>query len=222
MVTVKKTDVSGNKGAKAMPTNNAATNVRNEPSVVDAASNSTQSKNAGGRPLLFKTPEELQKRINAYFRHCDPHVTTVRALEYPKQENSRGKMVPDYDAEPVVVRKKVISDQIPYTVTGLALYLKTSRETLLNYEARDEFFDTIKEAKLKCENFAEIQLYSGKNVAGSIFNLKNNFSWLDTKQVDGTMNIQRSPYEDLSEDELRDKLDAAMKNLMQQDGTHGE
>jgi len=33
------------------------------------------------------------------------------------------------------------------TVSGLALALKTSRETLINYEEREKYFDTIKDAK---------------------------------------------------------------------------
>lgn len=30
-----------------------------------------EKKNKGGRPLLFKTPEELQERIDQYFDDCD-------------------------------------------------------------------------------------------------------------------------------------------------------
>ena len=172
-----------------------------------------EGKNLGGRPLKFETPEDLQRKINAYFKKCDPHVIYVKRLEYPLKENSRGNMVRDLEAEPELVKRKTISEQIPYTVTGLALHLGTSRETLLNYEERDGFFDAIKEAKLKCENFAEMQLYSGKNVAGSIFNLKNNYGWKDTKQLDGKVDIRRSPYEDLSEEELRQKMHEALQNL---------
>jgi len=72
----------------------------------------------------------------------------------------------------------------PYTITGLALALKTSRETLMNYEKREQFFDTIKEAKVKVENYAEKKLFAG-NPAGPIFSLKN-FGWTDKQQVDHT------------------------------------
>lgn len=185
-------------------------------------SNQDKDKNVGGRPLKFKTPEELQKKINAYFRKCDPHIATVKILEYPKKKDKRGNIVPDLDAEPQIVKRKIITEQQPYLITGLALHLGTSRETLLDYQERDGFSDAIKEAKLKCESFAEGNLYSGRNVTGSIFNLKNNYGWKDTKQLDGTMNLRRSPYEDLSDEELQQKLGEAMGNLMRGDGENGK
>jgi len=92
----------------------------------------------------------------------------------------------------------------PYTITGLALALDTNRETLLDYEEKDEYSDTIKRAKMKCHNYAEEYLYNGKNVTGAIFNLKNNYGWKDkTEQElsnpDGTLN----PYNALTAEELR-------------------
>lgn len=67
----------------------------------------------------------------------------------------------------------------PYTISGLAVALDTNRQTLLNYEKKGEFFDTIKKAKAKIEAWTEEQLFSGKAVAGVIFNLKNNYRWVD-------------------------------------------
>lgn len=82
--------------------------------------------------------------------------------------------------------KKCDDESRPYTITGLALALDTSRETLLNYEARPEFFDTIKAAKEKCENYVEEYLFNGKNVAGGIFNLVNNYGWQNRQNTDIT------------------------------------
>lgn len=81
----------------------------------------------------------------------------------------------------------------PYTITGLALALDTSRETLLDYEAKEEFSDTIKRAKLKCHNYAENFLYTGKNATGAIFNLKNNYGWRDKTETDLTTNGKDLP-----------------------------
>lgn len=67
----------------------------------------------------------------------------------------------------------------PYTICGLALALDVDRDTILNYQKERDFFGTIKKAKLKCEKYAEECLYTGKNVAGVIFNLKNNYGWKD-------------------------------------------
>lgn len=101
-----------------------------------------------GRPLKFQSPEELQLRIEEYFK----------------------------------VREE---KNLPFTITGLALYLDTTRELLCNYEERDEFHDTIKRAKLKCEDYAETVLFTGKNQAGAIFALKN-YGWKDRNETDIT------------------------------------
>jgi len=144
-------------------------------------------KHAGGRPLKFESVEDLQKKIDAYFAECDPHVIYVEELEYPKKKNKKGVLVFDHEAEPELIKKKKMSSQIPYTVTGLALALDTSRETLVNYESKQEFFDTIKRAKLRCENFNELMLYSN-SPTGTIFNLKNNYGWKDKTETDLTNN----------------------------------
>ena len=90
--------------------------------------------------MLFKNPEEFEKRANAYFDECF--------------EN----------AEPV-------------TVTGLALYLGTSRETLMEYQKRDAFTDAVKRAKQRVELEYEKRLIKRGN-AGDIFALKQ-FGWRD-------------------------------------------
>lgn len=78
----------------------------------------------------------------------------------------------------------------PYTITGLAIWLDTSRETLINYEERPEFFDTIKRAKVKCENYVEEgALMNRINATSAIFNLKNNYGWKDKTEVDQKTDI---------------------------------
>ncbi|MDY6827249.1 MAG: terminase small subunit [Bacillota bacterium] len=101
-----------------------------------------KGKHPGGRPVKYKTAEEIQVVIDAYFTECDE-----------KEE--------------------------PYTITGLALATDMTRESLVNYGEKEEFFSTIKKAKLKCHNYAEKRLFSGGQAAGVIFNLKNNYGWKD-------------------------------------------
>ena len=112
----------------------------------------------GGRPLKFKSVQELQDKIDAYFASC-----------WSDEDDPK---------ERTLLR--------PYTITGLALDLNTSRETLINYEKKAEFFDTIKQAKLKCHNYAEEYLFTGKNQAGAIFNLKANYKWVDSQTIEHT------------------------------------
>ncbi len=73
----------------------------------------------------------------------------------------------------------------PYTVTGLALWLDTTRQTLLNYEDRADFLDTIAAAKLKIENFGSERLFdAGTPTRGVIFSLSNNSQgWTEKSEV---------------------------------------
>jgi len=90
-----------------------------------------------------------------------------------------------------------------WTITGLALALDTSRETLCDYQWIDEFSDTIKKAKLKVEHSYEIDLKkSGRT--GTIFALKN-FDWKDKTEVENTNLNLNKDVTDATDEEL-DKL----------------
>lgn len=95
----------------------------------------------------------------------------------------------------------------PYTISGLAYFLGTNRQTLLNYEERDEYFDTIKRAKARIEAFVEESLWQPKIATGVIFNLKNNFGWQDKQNLEhsgpdgGAIQFVSSTPDVVSEDE---------------------
>lgn len=76
--------------------------------------------------------------------------------------------------------------QRPPTITGLALALGfTSRQALLNYQAKKEFVDTITRAKSRVEQYAEERLFDRDGTAGAQFSLKNNFAgWNREKEMD--------------------------------------
>lgn len=138
-----------------------------------------------GRPPKFKSVKEVQQKIEAYFADCDPHWQPEIYWDYPHRNGKK-----DYEAEQVELTKMVKTPQIPYTITGLALALDTTRELLIDYEEKDEFSDTIKKAKAKCHNFAERKLFEA-NATGPIFNLKNNYNWKDKTEQD--LNIKELP-----------------------------
>ena len=75
-------------------------------------------------------------------------------------------------------------NQKPYTICGLALSLNCSRQTLLNYEEKNEYLDTIREAKQRCELYAEESLWTPKIAAGVIFNMTNNYKWKDKSEIE--------------------------------------
>ena len=175
-----------------------------------------------GRPLLFSTVEELTEKIEAYFNDCLPHPEEVTdykyhtKIEYYTVRNRKGdevekeREVDDYEREPYPVKRWHISMPKTPTVTGLAVWLDTSRQTLLEYEGQVEgreknadFADTIKKAKDLIEQHWE-QMLQGNNVTGVIFNLKNNYQWADrNEQIITSPDGSLSPYGKLSDDELR-------------------
>lgn len=80
----------------------------------------------------------------------------------------------------------------PYTVSGLAYALDTNRQTLLNYEEKEEFFDTIKKAKAKIEVYNEEMLYNKEvPTTGIIFNLKNNYGWKDKQEIEADVKVNK-------------------------------
>ena len=116
-----------------------------------------------GRPKKYTKKEEIESKIEEYFKNCDIH-------------------------------------NKPYTVTGLSLALNMSRQDLINYSKDKEFFDTIKKAKLKIENYLEEHLVTDSSVTGIIFNLKNNYNWKDKQE---NVNIQTNYEEYLKRVERR-------------------
>lgn len=74
------------------------------------------------------------------------------------------------------------------TITGLALHLDTSRETLMNYEERDDFFATIKKAKDRIEHAYEMRGLKVGN-AFDIFRMKN-MGWKDRNETDMNLSGQ--------------------------------
>src|SRR5687768_2806902 len=117
-----------------------------------AAKKPTKTKRAGGRPLKFKSVKELRDAAEAYFASCWEPVM-VRQVSSPafdaqKHLPERVRRFTEEDYEWVEQKdwkgEPVLRQVRPYSITGLALALKTSRQTLVNYEKRDAFFDAIK------------------------------------------------------------------------------
>lgn len=111
----------------------------------------------GGRDPKYKTPEEMEKRIEGYF-----------------------------DSEKI------------WTIPGLAYHLGfADKKSLLDYEAKQEFWYSIKRAKLRIEAFNAKELHREKgNITGIIFTLKN-LGWKDQQDIDLSYDL-----DSLSEEQL--------------------
>ena len=112
----------------------------------------------GGRPKKYNSNEELEKVINDYFESCfEPIINKFGELVL----DSNGKMI-----------KKQVK---PFTIGGLANALDMTRQSILNYAKKEEYFDTIMRAKRKCEVYAEERLFDKDGINGAKFTLINNF-----------------------------------------------
>ena len=113
-----------------------------------------------GRPPNYKNKEEIEGLIEEYFKKCEGKIL--------KDEN--GEVVFDKNGNPVIVGAK------PPTVTGLALALGfTNRISLLRYQGKAEFVNTITRAKTRVEEYAEERLFDKDGTNGARFSLINNF-----------------------------------------------
>ncbi len=73
----------------------------------------------------------------------------------------------------------------PYTITGLAIALGTTRKTLMEWQRDARFSNTIKEIKSRVEYYVEKSVAKGTIApAVGIFMLKN-FGWVD--KIDQTI-----------------------------------
>ena len=126
------------------------------------------TKKAVGRPPKYKSKEEIEEKIDAYFKQCKGEVL----------KDNNGNTVFNKFGNPVII------NQHPPTVTGLALALGFStRLSLLNYQGKKEFMNTITRAKTMIEVYAEERLFDRDGSNGAQFSLRNNFKGWNEKQI---------------------------------------
>ena len=119
------------------------------------------------RPLMYDTVEELQAAIDRYFERCQGRPLL----------DDEGHVLTDKRGNPVM------TGAVPPTITGLALALGfSSRQTLLNYQGKKKFMDTITRAKSRCEAYTEQRLFDKDGARGAEFSLKYNYRWEDPQQ----------------------------------------
>ena len=142
--------------------------------------------NEGGRPLRFPTVESLAVRISDYFNTITITKAVFSSIAVGKDAD--GKEI--YDSVPRLNNAgKQIMDteylEIP-SILSMCLFMDINRDTLMEYSLREEYSATIQKAKAKVEAYLADQLHRPTQVAGIIFNLKNNFAWKDTQSVEYT------------------------------------
>jgi len=132
-----------------------------------------------GRPPKYETEDQMQAIIDGYFAEGgNAYIKMGEAMMYAP------------------------------TVSGLAFELGLSRQGLLEYSNKEEFSDTVKDAKLRIEIALEQRLF-GQAVTGTIFNLKNNFAWKDKTETEhsGVVGIS-----DLTDEQLDARLNSILES----------
>ena len=114
-----------------------------------------------GTPPKYKTPEELQEKIDDYFKNG----VSVRKILVGPANNKTVEEIP-----------------VP-TITGLVLWCGfADRSSFYELEKLPEFVYTIKRARSAIEQIYEELLHT-PSCTGAIFALKN-FDWKDKTEVD--------------------------------------
>ena len=114
-------------------------------------------KGKGGRKRTFESPEALAKAVKGYFNSC-----------WRPKVNADGRLV--------YADGKLVFEQFrPYTMSGLALYLGISSETLRKYGKDEDLADIVLTARQHVEMYTEEQLMQG--IATAKVSLEHNFGW---------------------------------------------
>lgn len=149
--------------------------------------------NNGGRPAIYNTPEELLSMCNQYFLW----ILGERAI---KKED---------DTE--IIEWERIPENA--TITGLALFLGfCDRQSLNDYEKKEEFSFIIRRAKARVEMEYEKALRSDKSPTGSIFVLKN-MGWKDKTEQELTGRDGSDLFHNKTDDELKLLLKEALSKV---------
>ena len=103
--------------------------------------------------------------------------------KYTREEVER--MMNEYfSEEKILLRTKERDIKEPKSMTGLALYMKTTRQTLYEWGKDPNLSDLIEYAKTLCENevitHSLVNLY---NTQMSTFILKNNHGYVDKQEI---------------------------------------
>jgi len=160
-----------------------------------------------GRPPKYKSVEEIEDKIEQYFAGCEGEPLL----------DDEGNQVFNRFGYPCWIKPPK-----PPTVTGLALALGfNTRKSLLEYQGKKEFVNTITRAKSRVEEYAESRLFDRDGSNGAQFSLRNNFKgWnvdeekrLEIELLKIESQMKDSAPEEDAEDNFLDALNASAREV---------
>ena len=138
-----------------------------------------QTKHAGGRPPKFKTPEELAKKAEGYFQHCDTHPIRIyqRKAAGASQSAKAGSGVKSDEGEMYVDR--------PYTLDGLSLWCGIADwQDYRAYHKDDEFSVVIRTLEMRVRD---------RQVTGAMVKVYDSNL---TARLNGLADVKRQEFDD--------------------------
>ena len=117
----------------------------------------------------FKTPKQLQKLIDNYFKSLEPEFVY----------DNDGNMIFDKSGAPVMTERK------PATLASMAYAVGLSSKTeLTELEENEEFGETVRRALLRTEAYIERMLFDKTASGGAKYLLKESFGYEQSDDVD--------------------------------------
>ena len=137
---------------------------------------------SGGKPPKY-SPGQLEEKIVEYFKYVED-INIQRKLKRFEGEKLK-----------------------PFTLSGICVYLDICMDTWAEYSKKQEYAEPIKRAKARVMNHVEEGMMNGTlSTIGSIFNLKNNFGWVDKIEVNTTTSSDQ-----LNQDDIQTRINELKK-----------
>ena len=142
-------------------------------------------KHPGGRPMKYKTKEDLQKAIYDYFNECKTNTKEVQLKDGPIT---------------------ISSPRVP-TIAGLAYAIGVDRQTVYNYEKNQEFFDIIKTARDYIMAQIESAAINDDVNNGPIIFVMKNYGYSDKQEIEHSGGLECK----LNADQVNEQIEQLLK-----------
>lgn len=103
------------------------------------------------------------------------------------------------------------SNEKPYSIAKLALFLDCDRQTVYNYQEKDEFFDIIKKARERCIAALEERLLE-EGKPGQIFIAKN-YGYTDKQEIVSENRNINQDITNLSKEDIQKQIDEYLAKM---------
>lgn len=152
----------------------------------------TKIRNKPGPKPTWETPTQLLKDFDLFITEQEPHkIKRLRRVKKLKKTRANIKRPVPSDYEWTIEDVEDLTEQKPITITHFAIWKGVSLNTITTGYSEGPFKEVYQQIKTVCAGYSLDQLFNpnSRNVAGVIFNLKNNHDYVDKTQTELSGNI---------------------------------